>query len=57
MNANEAPKKKPYQKPELKVIEVKEEEVLAIGCKTIGPTSNVGFSNCGTGNGCNSAGS
>jgi len=27
--------KKPYQKPELKVIDLAAEEVLAVGCKTI----------------------
>jgi hypothetical protein len=31
-----APEKKPYQKPELKVIDLVAEEVLASGCKGAG---------------------
>lgn len=46
-----------YEKPELLVIELKPEEVLAAGCKTA-PTSNVGQSSgCGQGAGCVTIGS
>ena len=50
-------RKKPYAKPELKVIGMKEEEVLAIGCKMIGGPSDYGAANCGTLQGCNQSGS
>lgn len=36
MSESDVEKKKPYEKPELKIIEMKEEEVLAIGCKMAG---------------------
>lgn len=35
-------KKKPYEKPELRIIEMKEEEVLAIGCKMFGGANAFG---------------
>lgn len=57
MSETRAENKKPYEKPELKIIEMKEEEVLAVGCKTVGPNSNVGQSGCGILNGCNQTGS
>ena len=50
-------KKKPYQKPELRVIEMKEDEVMAVGCKMPAGPSNFGHSSCGIGNGCNARGS
>jgi hypothetical protein len=50
--------KQPYEKPELVVIELKAEEVLAVGCKTGGPRANVGQpAACGRGSGCNQWGS
>ena len=51
------PKKKPYEKPELRVIEVKEDEVMAVGCKMPGGPSNFGQPSCGTASGCNARGS
>jgi len=48
--------KERYEKPELVVIELKAEEVLAVGCKTVGRT-NVGRSSCGFAVGCNTRGS
>ncbi len=48
--------KQPYQKPELVVIRLKLEEVLAVGCKQTGRT-NVGFPVCGFAQGCNQRGS
>jgi hypothetical protein len=48
--------KERYEKPELVVIQLKLEEVLAIGCKSPG-RSNVGFGSCGFAQGCNRRGS
>jgi len=50
-------KKKPYQKPELRVIEMKEDEVMAVGCKMPAGPSNFGQPSCGIGTGCNARGS
>ena len=52
-------KKKPYEKPQLRTIEMKEEEVLAVGCKTAGaPLPGVNQPvGCGIGSGCSSEGS
>ncbi len=50
--------KERYEKPELLVIELKAEEVLAVGCKNVGPESAVGTAaNCGFAQGCNRRGS
>ena len=50
--------KQRYEKPELVTIQLKLEEVLAVGCKQVGRT-NVGtlVPNCGIGAGCNRLGS
>jgi hypothetical protein len=48
--------KERYEKPELVVIELKAEEVLAVGCKTVGRI-NVGRPVCGFAVGCNTRGS
>lgn len=49
--------KERYEKPELVVIELKAEEVLAVGCKTIGKTA-VGIpADCGRAVRCNQRGS
>lgn len=48
--------KERYEKPELVIIQLKLEEVLAIGCKQVGRT-NVGFPVCGFAQGCNQRGS
>jgi hypothetical protein len=49
--------KERYEKPELLVIELKAEEVLAIGCKQ-GPTRGFGNNpNCGIQAGCSRRGS
>jgi len=48
--------KERYEKPQLVVIELKAEEVLAVGCKIVGRT-NVGFPICGFAQGCNTRGS
>ena len=50
-------KKKPYEKPELRVIEMKEDEVMAIGCKMPAGPTNFGQPSCGTLAGCNAVGS
>jgi hypothetical protein len=48
--------KERYEKPQLVVIELKAEEVLAVGCKS--PTrTNVGAGACGFAVGCNTRGS
>jgi hypothetical protein len=49
--------KEPYEKPELLVIELKAEEVLAVGCKTVGGTAFGGRPLCGFAQGCNRRGS
>jgi hypothetical protein len=36
-----------YEKPELRVIELTADEVLAVGCKTAGGPRNVGVGSCG----------
>jgi hypothetical protein len=48
--------KERYEKPEFVVIELKAEEVLAVGCKTVGKTA-VGLPVCGQGIRCNQRGS
>jgi hypothetical protein len=48
--------KERYEKPELVVIELKAEETLAVGCKTVGKNA-VGFPICGQLNRCNQRGS
>jgi hypothetical protein len=48
--------KEPYEKPELVVIELKAEEVLAVGCKNVGKNA-VGVPICGEINRCNQRGS
>jgi len=50
--------KERYEKPELLVIELKAEEVLAVGCKNVGK-NNVGTADnvCGFAQGCNRRGS
>jgi hypothetical protein len=50
-------KKERYEKPELLVISVKAEEVLAVGCKTVGKTAFGGRPVCGFAQGCNRRGS
>ena len=51
-------RKKPYAKPELKVIGMKEEEVLAIGCKLVGGGGGeFQPDNCGIFANCNQTGS
>jgi hypothetical protein len=49
--------KEPYEKPELVVIELKAEEVLAVGCKTVGRNSVGPWPACGFAQGCNRQGS
>lgn len=49
--------KEHYEKPELVVIELKAEEVLAVGCKVPGINRNVGYPACGFAQGCNRRGS
>jgi hypothetical protein len=49
--------KERYERPELVVIELKAEEVLAVGCKTPGTRTAVGWPNCGFAQGCNRRGS
>jgi hypothetical protein len=49
--------KERYEKPELIVIELKAEEVLAVGCKTVGKTAVGGLPVCGQGIRCNQRGS
>jgi hypothetical protein len=49
--------KERYEKPELLVIELKAEEVLAVGCKTVGQNAFGGKPTCGFAAGCNRRGS
>lgn len=49
--------KSAYEKPQLNIIELAAEEVLAIGCKMAGGQSNIGYPNCGILNRCSSRGS
>ena len=49
--------KERYERPELVVIELKAEEVLAVGCKTVGRTAAGGRPVCGFAQGCNRRGS
>jgi hypothetical protein len=52
--------KEHYEKPELVPIELKAEEVLAVGCKTVGRTaraSPIPQPVCGFAAGCNTRGS
>lgn len=49
--------KERYEKPELGVIELKAEEVLAVGCKNPGPKFAVGTPACGPGVPCVAKGS
>lgn len=44
--------KEPYEKPELVVIELKAEEVLAVGCKIGNKRALNGNPGCGVGQGC-----
>jgi hypothetical protein len=52
-----AASKEPYQKPELVVIELKAEEVLAVGCKTTARRGVGPWLACGRLQGCNRQGS
>jgi len=52
----EKKKKAKYEKPKLRVIELKAEEVMAGGCKITGGGSAVGGATC-TANSCAGAGS
>jgi hypothetical protein len=54
MNVGE---KKRYEKPELEVIELQPNEVLAVGCKTAAGANVTGPPSCGQGAGCNQVGS
>ncbi len=49
--------KERYEKPELLVLELKAEEVLAVGCKTVGRTAAGGSPTCGYAIRCNQRGS
>ncbi len=57
MKENGAEKKRLYEKPELRVIEMKEDEVMAVGCKMPAGQQNVTFPSCGFAQGCNQRGS
>jgi len=49
--------KERYEKPELVVIELKAEEVLAVGCKSVARTGVGMQPACGSTRGCNQRGS
>jgi hypothetical protein len=49
--------KERYEKPELMVIELSAEEVLAVGCKGVGQRGVGMMPACGSANGCNRRGS
>jgi hypothetical protein len=38
----EKPVRRPYEKPEVRIVELKPEEALAAGCKTLGGNQCVG---------------
>lgn len=55
-----AAEKEPYEKPDVVPIELKAEEVLAVGCKTVGRTARgapIPLPVCGFASGCNARGS
>ena len=52
-----APEKKRWEKPQIRVILLNAEEVLAVGCKTTRLGVNVLRRFCGIAQGCNQAGS
>jgi hypothetical protein len=54
VNVNE---KERYEKPELEVIELQPNEVLAVGCKTTAGANVLGPPNCGSGSSCVEVGS
>jgi len=56
MTEQETLKKEPYEKPEIRVIDLKVDEVLAVGCKA-GVGDAFGFPGCGIGQGCQAPGS
>lgn len=48
MTSQASTRKEPYQKPEVRIIELKAEETLSVGCKTFpGSTAGAGGSGCG----------
>jgi hypothetical protein len=49
--------KSAYEKPQLHIIELAAEEVLAVGCKMTGGPMNVGRASCGIFNNCITRGS
>jgi hypothetical protein len=49
--------KSAYEKPQLHIIELAAEEVLAVGCKMTGGPTNVGRASCGIFNNCITRGS
>ena len=49
--------KERYEKPELEIIELQPNEVLAVGCKTVAGSNVTGPPSCGSGAGCNTVGS
>jgi hypothetical protein len=49
--------KQPYEKPELEIIELQPNEVLAVGCKTAVGSNVTGPPDCGSGAGCVQVGS
>jgi hypothetical protein len=51
------PEKSSYEKPQLHIIELAAEEVLAVGCKMPGGPNNVGVASCGIGRRCSTRGS
>lgn len=51
------PEKSSYEKPQLNIIELAAEEVLAVGCKMPAGPRNVGQPSCGIGARCSTRGS
>jgi hypothetical protein len=49
--------KSAYEKPQLNIVELAAEEVLAVGCKMPGGQNNVGQPSCGIGARCSTRGS
>jgi len=52
-----APKREPWERPELVAIDLQAEQVLAVGCKNASGVARLGQPACGFASGCNVIGS
>ncbi len=49
--------REPWERPELVAIDLKAEQVLAVGCKNASGVARLGQPSCGFASGCNTIGS